>query len=98
MKSGPGYKQHPEHRITTQPAGVRVHVRFKGELIADSREAIELRSRLSRGLLPAAQRREDGPARPLDPSDLLPVQRPGIVLFARERAGERALELRRALR
>jgi uncharacterized protein (DUF427 family) len=43
MSSGPGYKQHPEHRITTQPARVRVQVTFKGELIADSRDAIELK-------------------------------------------------------
>jgi uncharacterized protein (DUF427 family) len=43
MSSGPGYKQHPEHRITTQPARVRVQVTFKGELIADSRHAIGLK-------------------------------------------------------
>ena len=41
--SGPGYKTHPEHRITTEPAGVRVKVTFKGELIADSRDAIRLK-------------------------------------------------------
>lgn len=40
--SGPGYKKYPEHRITTKPAGVRVQVTFKGEVIADSREAIRL--------------------------------------------------------
>lgn len=41
--SGPGYKKHPEHRIETKPAGVRVQVTFKGEIIADSRNAIELK-------------------------------------------------------
>jgi uncharacterized protein (DUF427 family) len=41
--SGPGYKKHPDHRITTEPAGVRVKVTLKGELIADSRDAIELK-------------------------------------------------------
>ena len=40
--SGPGYKKHPEHRLTTEPAGVRVQVTFKGEVIADSRDAIRL--------------------------------------------------------
>jgi len=41
--SAPGFKQHPDHRITTRPAGVRVQVRLNGELIADSRDAIELK-------------------------------------------------------
>jgi uncharacterized protein (DUF427 family) len=41
--SGPGYKQHPDHRITTERAGVHVKVTFKGELIADSRDAIRLK-------------------------------------------------------
>lgn len=36
----PGYKKHPEHRITTKPAGARVQVKFKGEVIADSRDAL----------------------------------------------------------
>jgi uncharacterized protein (DUF427 family) len=40
--SGPGYKKHPEHRITTHPAGVRVRVVLRGEVIADTRDAIEL--------------------------------------------------------
>lgn len=36
----PGYKTHPGHRITTAPAGVRVQVKFNGEVIADSRDAV----------------------------------------------------------
>jgi uncharacterized protein (DUF427 family) len=40
--SGPGYAKHPEHRITTKPAGVRVQVKLKGEVIADSRDALVL--------------------------------------------------------
>ena len=40
--SGPGYRKHPQHRITTKPAGVRVQVVFRGEVIADTRDAIEL--------------------------------------------------------
>ena len=38
--SGPGYEQHPEHRITTKPAGQRVQVKFNGEVIADTHEAL----------------------------------------------------------
>ncbi len=41
--SGPGYRQHPDHRLTTKPAGVRVQVKFKGELIADTRDAVEMK-------------------------------------------------------
>jgi uncharacterized protein (DUF427 family) len=38
----PGFKKHPDNRIVTKPAGVRVQVKFKGELIADSRDALVL--------------------------------------------------------
>jgi uncharacterized protein (DUF427 family) len=38
----PGWKQYPRHRITTRPAGVRVQVRVKGELVADTRDAVRL--------------------------------------------------------
>jgi len=41
--SGPGYKQYPDHRITTKPAGVRVRVKLNGEVIAESRDAVELK-------------------------------------------------------
>ena len=40
--SGPGYKQKPDHRITTKPADVRVQVKFGGEVIADSTNTIRL--------------------------------------------------------
>ena len=40
--SGPGWKKYPNHRITTKPAGVRVQIKLKGELIADTRDAIQL--------------------------------------------------------
>lgn len=38
----PGYKKYPNHRITTKPGGVRVRVTFKGEVIADTRDAIQM--------------------------------------------------------
>jgi len=41
--SGPGWKKYPDHRITVKPAGVRVQVKFNGEVIADTSRAIELR-------------------------------------------------------
>lgn len=41
--SGPGYKQHPEHRIATEPAGVRVVVKANGEVIADTRNAVRMK-------------------------------------------------------
>jgi len=40
--SGPGFKKHPNHGITAKPAGMRVQVKFKGEVIADTKEAIRL--------------------------------------------------------
>ena len=42
MSSGPGWKKYPNHRITTQPAGERVQVKFEGEVIADTRDAIAM--------------------------------------------------------
>src|SRR2546425_11708400 len=41
--SGPGYKQRPDHRLTTKSAGVRVQVKLDGELIADTRDAVEMK-------------------------------------------------------
>jgi uncharacterized protein (DUF427 family) len=40
--SGPGWKKYPDHRIATRPAGKRVQVAFQGEVIADTRDAIQL--------------------------------------------------------
>jgi uncharacterized protein (DUF427 family) len=40
--SGPGYARHPEHRIITHPSNVRVQVVFRGQVIADTRDAIAL--------------------------------------------------------
>jgi uncharacterized protein (DUF427 family) len=47
--SAPGYAKNPQHRIVTRPAGVRVKVSFKGEVIADSTRAV----RLEEGSYPA---------------------------------------------
>src|SRR2546421_1611106 len=42
MNPAPGYKKYPNHRISTKSAAVRVTVTVKGELIADTTQAIEL--------------------------------------------------------
>ena len=41
--SAPGFKQRPDYRIATKPAGARVEVKFNGEIIADSRDAVEMK-------------------------------------------------------
>ena len=38
----PGYKKYPKHRLAAKPAGARVRVTVKGEVIADTRNAVEL--------------------------------------------------------
>lgn len=38
----PGYQTHPNHRLALKPAGARVRVAFKGEVIADSANAMAL--------------------------------------------------------
>jgi len=40
--SGPGYKKHPEHRVTVEPAKARVKVTFEGETIVDTESALVL--------------------------------------------------------
>lgn len=40
--SAPGFNKYPKHRVETRPAGTRVRVTLKGEVIADTREAIAM--------------------------------------------------------
>ncbi len=40
--SAPGYRSHPGHRIGVKPAGVRVRVTYRGEVIADTRDAVQM--------------------------------------------------------
>jgi uncharacterized protein (DUF427 family) len=49
MNPAPGFKKYPEHRLTTQPARVRVQVRHNGELIADTTSAVEMHEESSTG-------------------------------------------------
>jgi uncharacterized protein (DUF427 family) len=41
--SAPGFKQRPDYRIVAKATGVRVQVKFIGEVIADSRNTVEMR-------------------------------------------------------
>jgi len=49
MNPAPGFKKYPEHRLTTQPARVRVQVKYQGELIADTTSAVEMHEKSSTG-------------------------------------------------
>jgi uncharacterized protein (DUF427 family) len=49
MNSAPGFKQRPDHRIVTKPAGRRVQVTLDGNVIADTKNAI----RMEEGTYPA---------------------------------------------
>jgi uncharacterized protein (DUF427 family) len=40
---GPGYKQRPDHRISTASVKSHVQVIFKGEVIADTRDAVAMK-------------------------------------------------------
>jgi uncharacterized protein (DUF427 family) len=42
MNPAPGYKKYPKHKVATQPSKARVQVKYNGEIIADSREALEM--------------------------------------------------------
>jgi len=42
MNPAPGFKKYPGHRVETRPSSAHVRVTCHGELIADTREAVEL--------------------------------------------------------
>ena len=50
----PGYKEYPEHRIETHPASARVRVTYQGEVIADTRDALEMHESMGEGKKTAA--------------------------------------------
>ena len=41
--SAPGFKKYPDHRIEAAPAKERVRVTFKGQIIADTQNAVALK-------------------------------------------------------
>ena len=42
MSSAPGFAKYPEHRIKVKPSNAHVQVTYRGEVIADTRAAVEL--------------------------------------------------------
>jgi uncharacterized protein (DUF427 family) len=42
MNPAPGYKKYPGHRVATRPAGKHVQVKYNGEVIADTQNAVAL--------------------------------------------------------
>ena len=49
MNPAPGFKKYPGHRVSTNPSQARVQVSFEGEVIADTREALELHESTGQG-------------------------------------------------
>jgi uncharacterized protein (DUF427 family) len=47
MNPAPGFKKYPKHSVTTEPAAKRVRVTLKGEVIADTRDAVALHESMS---------------------------------------------------
>jgi len=49
MNPAPGFKMYPGHRVATRPSSAHVRVTFAGELIADTRRAVELEEATGEG-------------------------------------------------
>jgi uncharacterized protein (DUF427 family) len=49
MNPAPGFKKYPGHRVSTNLSQARVQVSFEGEVIADTREALELHESTGQG-------------------------------------------------
>ena len=49
MNPAPGFQQYPQHRVETRPASVHVRVTYQGELIADTRDAVEMHESAGEG-------------------------------------------------
>jgi uncharacterized protein (DUF427 family) len=43
MNPAPGFKKYPGHSVKTAPSRARVKVTYRGEVIADTRRAVELK-------------------------------------------------------
>jgi len=50
----PGFKKYPEHRVETRPASAHVRVTYQGEVIADTRDALEMHESMGEGKKTAA--------------------------------------------
>jgi len=49
MNSAPGFKKYPAHHVSTNPSSAHVKVMLGGEVIADTRAAVELQESMGQG-------------------------------------------------
>jgi uncharacterized protein (DUF427 family) len=49
MTSAPGFKKYPGHRVDTRPSSTHIRVIYKGEVLADTRDAVELHESYGEG-------------------------------------------------
>ena len=49
MNPAPGFKKYPQHRVETRHAPAQVRVTYRGEVIADTRDAVELHESFGAG-------------------------------------------------
>ena len=49
MNPAPGFKKYPGHRVETRPTSAHVRVTYRGELVADTRDAVELHESTGEG-------------------------------------------------
>jgi len=42
VNPAPGFGKYPQHRVETHPSSAHVRVTYRGEVIADTREAVEM--------------------------------------------------------
>jgi uncharacterized protein (DUF427 family) len=42
MNPAPGFKKYPRHKVSTQPSSAHVVVKYDGQVIADTRNAVEM--------------------------------------------------------
>jgi uncharacterized protein (DUF427 family) len=49
MNPAPGFRQYPQHRVETRPSSAHVRVKYAGEVIADTRDAVELHESTGKG-------------------------------------------------
>jgi uncharacterized protein (DUF427 family) len=49
MNPAPGFKKYPAHQVSTNPSTAHVKVLLGGEVIADTREAVELHESVGEG-------------------------------------------------
>jgi uncharacterized protein (DUF427 family) len=49
MNPAPGFKKYPQHRVETRSSPAHVRVTYQGEVIADTRDAVELHESTGEG-------------------------------------------------